>query len=69
MMMNPATDAAAKSQAQDQRPNQKGADKIKDNPTDPTMKQEAPGKRRAKGEKNIPLESLSPTYNFTGVVN
>ena len=43
------------SQGQDQKPFQKGADKIKDKPTDPTLKQKEPGMRRNKTDRQIPI--------------
>jgi hypothetical protein len=49
-LANPAKQAFA-SQQQDQRPFQKGADKIHDKPTDPTKKQIEPGKRRVKTDR------------------
>ena len=53
---NPMMAQAERSQAQNQKPFQKGADKIKDNPTDPTLKQKEPGQRRTKTDKEIPVK-------------
>lgn len=44
-----------RSQGQDQSPFQKGSDKIKDKPTDPTLKQKEPGMRRNKTDRQIPV--------------
>ncbi len=43
------------SQDQDQKPFQKGADKIKDNPTNPTLNQKEPNQRRVKTDRKIPI--------------
>lgn len=48
--------AAFKSQQQNQSPFQKGGDKIKDKPTDPTLKQKEPGERRNKTDRKVPLK-------------
>jgi hypothetical protein len=44
---NPSVDQAKRSAKQDQYPNQKGPDSVKDNPNDPSKKQEN-GVRRDK---------------------
>ena len=43
------------SQDQDQKPFQKGADAIKDNPTNPNLKQKEDGMRRVKTDRKIPI--------------
>lgn len=53
---NPMMAQNVASQNQDQKPFQKGGDKIKDNPTDPTLKQKEPGERRVKTDRKVPLK-------------
>ena len=54
--LNPNMTQAKRSQEQDQKPFQKGADKIKDKPTNPTLKQKEPNQRRIKTDREIPIE-------------
>lgn len=55
-LMNPIQTQAKRSQEQNQKPFQKGSDKIKDNPTNPTLKQKEPNQRRNKTDREIPIE-------------
>lgn len=48
---NPMMAQAMVSKNQDQTKNEKGADKIKDKPNDPTLKQKEPGQRRNKTDR------------------
>ena len=54
---NPMQVQAKVSQEQNQKPFQKGADKTKDNPTNPTLKQKEPGQRRIKTDREIPVNA------------
>lgn len=54
-LANPAKQAFT-SQQQNQRPFQKGDDKIHDKPTDPTLKQKEPNERRVKTDREIPVK-------------